>query len=184
MLPRRLGHATGTGLAVVAMLLSVGRFSAAEESALSDPGLDDTVLEFHPPGLNSVVQMAAFEAHRRLESPECREVFSDFRDESGRTLQENLDSIGRTAQSYLEWIWFVNAEQQSRCAQTDVLAFTAPGSRVVSYCGDRFTRQLGRRRLGLLATLLIHEELHSLGLGENPPTSTEITRRVESRCGS
>ena len=29
---------------------------------------------------------------------------------------------------------------------------------------------------------LIHESLHSLGLGENPPTSSEITSRVISRC--
>jgi len=31
--------------------------------------------------------------------------------------------------------------------------------------------------------VIIHETLHSLGLGENPPTSDEITRRVFSRCG-
>ena len=184
MRPRRLGHALRTVLTVAAMLLAVCRFLAAEESALTDPGLDGAALALHPPGLNSVVQMAVFEAHRRLESARCRELFSDFRDASGRTLQENLDSIGRTAQNYLEWIWFANADLQSRCAQTDVLAFTVPGSRVVSYCGDHFTRRLGRRGLGPLATVLIHEELHSLGLGENPPTSDEITRRVEWRCSS
>jgi len=31
--------------------------------------------------------------------------------------------------------------------------------------------------------VIIHETLHSLGLGENPPTSDEITWRVFSRCG-
>ena len=31
-------------------------------------------------------------------------------------------------------------------------------------------------------SLVIHELLHTLGLGENPPTSAEITRRVEARC--
>jgi hypothetical protein len=30
--------------------------------------------------------------------------------------------------------------------------------------------------------LLIHEMLHSLGLGENPPTSHQITARVRARC--
>jgi hypothetical protein len=29
---------------------------------------------------------------------------------------------------------------------------------------------------------LIHDVLHTLGLGENPPTSREITRRVMQRC--
>jgi hypothetical protein len=33
-----------------------------------------------------------------------------------------------------------------------------------------------------LATLVIHEQLHALGLGENPPTSTYITTRVYHRC--
>ena len=30
----------------------------------------------------------------------------------------------------------------------------------------------------------IHEMLHTLGLGENPPSSTEITRRVQAACRS
>jgi hypothetical protein len=29
----------------------------------------------------------------------------------------------------------------------------------------------------------IHEILHTLGLGENPPSSREITKRVIARCG-
>jgi hypothetical protein len=32
------------------------------------------------------------------------------------------------------------------------------------------------------ATGVIREVLHTLGLGENPPASAEITRRVEERC--
>jgi hypothetical protein len=31
--------------------------------------------------------------------------------------------------------------------------------------------------------ILIHEFLHTLGLGENPPTSDAITARVSIRCG-
>jgi hypothetical protein len=31
--------------------------------------------------------------------------------------------------------------------------------------------------------IVIHEFLHALGLGENPPTSDEITERVTARCG-
>jgi len=29
---------------------------------------------------------------------------------------------------------------------------------------------------------IIHEMLHTLGLGENPPSSREITQRVNERC--
>ncbi len=31
--------------------------------------------------------------------------------------------------------------------------------------------------------MIIHESLHSLGLGENPPRSQDITSRVTERCG-
>src|SRR5262245_43756001 len=58
-----------------------------------------------------------------------------------------------------------------------------PGSQVVHFCGDRFTHALETRGPGFLAAVVIHEELHSVGLGENPPTSGEITRRIEERCG-
>jgi len=30
--------------------------------------------------------------------------------------------------------------------------------------------------------LVIHEVLHTLGLGENPPSSATITIRVQNRC--
>ena len=30
--------------------------------------------------------------------------------------------------------------------------------------------------------MVIHEMLHTLGLGENPPAPSEITRRVNDRC--
>ena len=34
----------------------------------------------------------------------------------------------------------------------------------------------------LAEAMVIHEMLHTLGLGENPPTTFEITDRVLSRC--
>jgi len=34
----------------------------------------------------------------------------------------------------------------------------------------------------LAELIVIHEFLHSLGLGENPQTSVEITARVKARC--
>jgi len=39
-----------------------------------------------------------------------------------------------------------------------------------------------RSEPGVAESLVIHEVLHTLGLGENPPASVEITRRVEARC--
>jgi hypothetical protein len=45
-------------------------------------------------------------------------------------------------------------------------------------CGPAF-RELSRVHR---ENALIHEMLHTLGLGENPPSSPEITKRVNERC--
>ena len=59
----------------------------------------------------------------------------------------------------------------------------AAGSRVVEVCGAVFARQsVQDAQSG--EVLIIHELLHSLGLGENPPSSAEISRGVLARCGS
>jgi hypothetical protein len=61
------------------------------------------------------------------------------------------------------------------------MAVTAPGSRVVYVCGRRFAE--AQSRSATRAELVVlHEALHTLGLGENPPDSLEITRRVGQRC--
>jgi hypothetical protein len=142
-----------------------------EDAMPSSPDCSSAIPILHPRDLNAIVRMAVVEAHHRLGGPECRLLFTDFQDESGYSLQDRLESIGQSGQSYLGWIWFVNSEQDSRCLQSNVLAFTSPHSQVVYYCGDRFSRNLTQRGLGSLATTIIHEELHSLGLGENPPSA-------------
>jgi chorismate mutase len=56
-----------------------------------------------------------------------------------------------------------------------------PGSRVVAVCGRRFTNpSLSHEAREMI---IIHELLHALGLGENPPTIEAITRQVTERCG-
>jgi hypothetical protein len=61
------------------------------------------------------------------------------------------------------------------------VAFTAPGIRIVRLCATEVTR-VSQLRPDYVAGALIHEMLHTLGLGENPPASHEITRRVLDRC--
>jgi hypothetical protein len=39
-----------------------------------------------------------------------------------------------------------------------------------------------RRNPVHIAALLIHEMMHTLGLGENPPNAEAITARVLERC--
>jgi hypothetical protein len=62
------------------------------------------------------------------------------------------------------------------------LAVTTVGSRVIYLCSARF-RAVAEKNGAYVEAAIIHEALHALGLGENPPTSELITERVLARCG-
>ena len=119
-------------------------------------------------------------AARRLARPECQAVLDEFEDASGGPLRGALEASGASAPEYLRAVFFYDAPP-SVC-RTGALAVTRPGSRAILVCGSRFVRQAGRSS-GHAEAILIHEALHSLGLGENPPSSDYITERVRARCG-
>lgn len=118
----------------------------------------------------------------RLQQPECAAVLSDFRDGDGRLLSDNLAASGLTAPEYFSHLHFVDGGQFALCKRSTVAAAANPGSPEIAICMTNFERVVNRHR-GLAANLLIHEMLHALGLGENPPTSMEITLQVAKRCG-
>jgi hypothetical protein len=121
------------------------------------------------------------EAAHRLSFPECQQLLSDFADENGQPLHGKLTELGVSAVEYLRLIIFEDGTNRSRCREGRILAFTSPGSRVIYVCGRDFMRAAQREPEDVRA-IVIHEMLHSLGLGENPPSSREITRRVRERC--
>ncbi|HEX9687795.1 MAG TPA: hypothetical protein VGB47_01835 [Thermoanaerobaculia bacterium] len=163
-------------LTLLLMLKAEGALSGAEvpRVEVGDPAALS--------GLNELVSRAVRDARAKLSEAGCSLVFGDFRDARGRTLQENLDSSGRTGAAYLEWLTFYDGFGKTRCEERGTLASTSPGSRVVYICSPQFMERQ-RRDPGLTAALIIHEELHSLGLGENPPSSQAITAQVIARCG-
>jgi hypothetical protein len=126
---------------------------------------------------------AAAGALRRLSSPGCQRLFSEFRDRSGRTLKEVLDALGQTPASFMGWLLFADGRAERPCADANILALTQPGSRAIWICGSQFAHEIEWGTAALTEAVLIHEELHALGLGENPPKSTFITERVRARCG-
>lgn len=132
--------------------------------------------------LPPTVLRAVRDAAVKLASPLCREVFSDFRDAEGRTLQQNLETLGLSGETFLRFTLFYDGNGKGICASRQILAATAPGSRAVFICTAQFSI-LALREPGLAAALIIHEELHSLGLGERPPDSKVITAQVIARCG-
>jgi hypothetical protein len=137
------------------------------------------------PDVALALRRAALAAHRKLQDPRCREVFSDFTDAAGSTLQRNLDALGLTPAQYLTFVVFMDAHQlkanaSTRCQKVGTLAVAQPGGRVVGVCSEKVVRAVAEQGG---ENLLIHEMLHTLGLGENPPTGAEIDAVVVRRCG-
>ena len=124
------------------------------------------------------VRRAVEHAENRLADPRCQGVLSDFPDELG-PLGAKLQASGRTPAQALGDLRFFDDGMAPQCQTGTVMAFTHPGSQVIRVCG----RQFSDRDPEAATIIVIHEFLHALGLGENPPTGREITARVAARCG-
>jgi hypothetical protein len=182
---RSIGRKRG-GLWPVALLMAW----ACPAAALPDAGAADNTPADAPfrvrVPFNEVAQAvnrALAGADRLLAEPACQEVLTDFHDASARTLKEVLEANDVSARGYLRWIVFSDGRGLKACNSRATLAVTAPGSRVVFICPTAFVEAAHGNPEHAEATL-IHEMLHTLGLGENPPRSKEITERVLSRCTS
>jgi hypothetical protein len=125
-------------------------------------------------------RQALDQARRMLTKPRCRSVLTQFADREGHALADRLDALEVDAQTYLSMIVFYDGTRHRSCV-TGVIAFTTPGSRVVHLCLDELKRTWQQKPTHVVAAL-IHELLHTLGLGENPPSPHEITRRVLQEC--
>ena len=127
------------------------------------------------------VQLAVAGAAGRLQSDRCQEVLTRFRDRAGRTLRANLEVSGQTPSGYLAGIWFYPGSDLAVCQSRRVYAATAPGSRVVFLCLPQFRNH--QWAAGADAeVVIIHEMLHSLGLGEDPPSPEQISYEVQRAC--
>lgn len=167
---------TGTVVAMAAWAALLGAGTEAGSRTSIDP-----LMRMIAPGQSAgAVRMAREGAARRLSEPRCAQVFADFADAEGRPLQEKLDGYHLTGSEYLSLVYFAEGLDRGRCEDDGVLATATPGSRLVSVCG-RFTRAY-RSNPTWGEIVLIHEALHTLGLGENPPSSSEISARVVARC--
>jgi hypothetical protein len=131
----------------------------------------------------AAVRRAVQGARNRLAHAQCRRLFSEFRDAAGRKLQDNLDAQGQTAAGYLGLIVFADGGGLPQCRDRAVYALTPRGGRVTYICGPQFVQGESHSAF-VTETVIIHEELHSLGLGEDPPSATEITTRVLESCKS
>jgi hypothetical protein len=135
------------------------------------------------PAVARAVGEALQEAWRQLEEPRCQALLTEFRDRRGRPLATNIPEDAGNLQTHLARIVFVSGGDSKLC-ERGAVAVTEPGSRVVRVCGDRLVWRTWRQNSRQIVAAFIHEALHTLGLGENPPSSSEITSRVLRRCGA
>jgi hypothetical protein len=117
------------------------------------------------------VQRAVYLARARLALPRCAAVFEDFLLPDGRTLQSELDRRRIGPQELVKSLLFVDGIRATACRNGRSVLITMPGSLLIRVCPG--FAQVGSR---LSASLIIHESLHALGLGENPPGSSDITK--------
>jgi hypothetical protein len=134
------------------------------------------------PNLDASVRLAVRTAQKKLSDAGCQLLYTDFREASGRKLDAVLTAAGRTGAEHFRELVFTVGDGSAACRRGGILAFTSPGNQVVCLCSKDFA-EMARRDKETAAAILIHEQLHSLGLLENPPTSREITERVLQRCG-
>jgi hypothetical protein len=185
--------AAAAGRRIAALLLLLAAAAAAEAETKIEPVLDGILpVMLQPPGLQlsieplflrESVRAAVEEAVQRVEGAHCQVLFQEFRDTQGRPLHERVTESRLSAGQLLRTIRFVSGAGGVPCASRDVLAYSKPGLRTVAVCPESFAR-VQRTTPDLASYIVIHEMLHTLGLGENPPTSLEITARVRKRCGT
>jgi hypothetical protein len=174
MSPRNAGRVSFAGL-VLALAVSAVSAQAADAPAFKS-------VRIAAPFSAGTVERALVGARRRLAQPSCQRIFSEFADKNGRPLVEALEEKGTSGPEHLGTLFFYDGSEEPQCQSEATLAFTSVGSAVVFVCPTQFTRA-ARRNPFLAEAAIIHEGLHTLGLGENPPTSTAITSRVMFRCG-
>jgi hypothetical protein len=176
------GRALLLEAALALLFLLEARLSLSQQTGAEEDNVNIPILGRKDPELRRSLQQILKLAARKLADPACGQVFSDFTDGAGRRLQEVLEEKQLTGSAYLRWLIVANAIDDSFCANRNILAGTTPGSRIVRVCPQ--FKKVAAADPEYAATLLIHEELHALGLGENPPSSAEITDRVRARCAS
>jgi hypothetical protein len=182
--PRERPIATRSWLLALFVLAAAAGSPAETRDALPAVGAPTLAIPFFVDRkLGDGMRGSLEEAARRLSDSRCQDVLADFTDVRGRTLEANLRATGQTLPAYLGYVLFYDGSTTEPCESERVLAWTSPGSRAVHVCWSQFS-YWQRANPGYTATIVIHETLHTLGLGEGPPTSGAITAKVIERCGA
>lgn len=137
--------------------------------------------------LKDKVNKAIGNAKTKLQQAACADVLTKFTATggtySGKRLDEALAATGASdVTTYLTtYVQFYNGTYESGCTNSSTaVAFVSPvGGRVIRVC-KRFSNLLP----SVAGNRMIHEMLHTLGLGENPPSDAEIDGAISQACGN
>lgn len=132
------------------------------------------------PGDEKVVVAARQGAQARLRTPECRKLLADFSDAEGRPLEQRLAAFSVPPDEFLATLPLLDGSARPLCKANRSHLLTTAGVPRVFVCRS-YLKAVYQERV-MAEVYLIHELLHTLGLGENPPTSQDITRQVVRRC--
>jgi hypothetical protein len=160
-------------------MLLIDAAAASRRSLAAEAGSGLANARLMRPAERFALARAIDGAAKQLAQPECQGLLDEFSDVDGRPLRAALEAHGVAAADYPARVFFYDASPAA-CGGSN-LAVTQPRSRAILVCGRRFARQVAGNSRHAEATI-IHELLHSLGLGENPPSSDHITARVLARC--
>ena len=170
------------GMAGAALILQGATAAEAADRDISSAraGAAPAYIRIDHPQAVRTLRWAIDGAHEWLGDPRCQQVFSDFRDLSGKLLSDVLAERGESGQEHLGRLFFYDGSRGDLCTGRGAAAMTQPGSHVVFVCPAGFAKIA--REPQMARAIVIHELLHTLGLGENPPSGHEITARVQERC--
>ena len=176
----------GVFLGVVGAVLTLHTSATIAQAAEPRPArasLEESTARVRVPDVATEwpLRQAINGAHQWLEEPACQQVFSDFQALDGTVLSDVLAERQLTPQEHLGRLAFWDGSHLRQCRVPGIAFVTGPGYAIIYVCPSGF-RRLTRAPREARATV-IHEVLHSLGMGENPPSPREITRQVMERCG-
>jgi hypothetical protein len=177
-LPWGTSRLAGVAVALIASAIPPNTVGAQEDPSFTVHPLgyirvDDAETAAH---LRHAI-LGALEWVRRSE---CRAVLSDFHDPSGRSISEVLSRRGQSLEEHIQTLFFEDGRHLRGCRRRQWYAATSPGSHFIYVCPAKFHELLGRPLQ--TRAVVLHEVLHSLGVGEDPPSSYEITKGVLARC--
>ena len=133
----------------------------------------------------AAVERAKAGAARWLQKSDCLKVLAEFTDGEGQTLDRNLATWGMSAAEYVLTLPFLDGAAIPRCRHARIELVTHRGLRQIYVCPvgvGVLNSRFGKTQIQTPALAEAHEMPHTLGLGENPPSSFEITERVRARC--